>query len=158
MTIALPFIARGRHKPGVVNARLRSENRELKADKRQLATNAYRHEDEIHTALLRGCQDAILIAQLRTERDGLAATVTRMDEQHGQTVRALERQAAELARRLELRSLTEAVVTKTQELSVEEIQRHCTTPVLPLHQSPLNNPAAPTHVPSWAVRDETATT
>lgn len=152
MSIAL--VVGGRHSAGAIVRRLRRENRELKADKRQLVTNAYRHEDEIHTALLRGCQDAMFIAQLQSEKAELAATVERMDEQHGKTVRGLERNCAELTRRLELRSMTEHVVTKTQELSTEEIQRHCTTPVMPLHRSPLANPA---HVPAWAIRDKPAT-
>jgi hypothetical protein len=57
----------GRHRPAVIIAGLRSEVRDLKADKLQLAANAYRAADEIHTALIRGCQDAMLIAQLRAE-------------------------------------------------------------------------------------------
>jgi hypothetical protein len=57
----------GRHRPTVIIAGLRSQVRDLKADKQQLAANAYRAADEIHTALIRGCQDATLIARLRAE-------------------------------------------------------------------------------------------
>jgi hypothetical protein len=57
----------GRHRPTVIIAGLRSQVRDLKADKQQLAANAYRAADEIHTALIRGCQDAMLIARLRAE-------------------------------------------------------------------------------------------
>jgi hypothetical protein len=151
MTFTL--VAGGRHTRGAVISRLRRENRELKADKRQLAINAYRHEDEIHTALIRGCQDAMRIAQLTSERDELAAAVERMDERHGKEMRGMKVNLTEMARRLELRS----AVAQTQELSLDEIRRHCTTPVLPLHESPLANPASPAHVPSWAVKDEAAT-
>jgi len=65
--MTMTVIAGGRHAGRVINARLRRENSELKADRYQLAVNAYRHEDEIHEALIRGCQDAMLIAQLRAE-------------------------------------------------------------------------------------------
>lgn len=57
----------GRHRSSIIIAGLRGQVRELKADKLQLAANAYRLGDEIHTALIRGCQDAMLIAQLRAE-------------------------------------------------------------------------------------------
>ncbi|MCX4809066.1 hypothetical protein OG601_46970 [Streptomyces sp. NBC_01239] len=57
----------GRHRSSIIIAGLRGQVRELKADKLQLAANAYRADDEIHTALIRGCQDAMLIAQLRAE-------------------------------------------------------------------------------------------
>lgn len=100
----------------------------------------------------------LLIKALRVQIDDLhrehAAAIARIDERHGEIVRSLEAQLAEAVRRLELRSLTETVVTKTQELSLDEIRRHCTTPVVPLHRSPLADPA---HVPAWAVRDEPAT-
>jgi hypothetical protein len=57
----------GRHRSSIIIAGLRSQVRDLKADKLQLAANAYRLDDEIHTALIRGCQDAMLIARLRAE-------------------------------------------------------------------------------------------
>jgi len=114
VSIALPFLARGRHKPGVVNARLRRENRELDRHNAQLVAGVEERERDLHTALLRGCQDAILIAQLQSERDEYAAAVARMEDRHGKEIRAMNGQLTEMARRLELRSMTEAVVTKTQ--------------------------------------------
>lgn len=86
--------------------------------------------------------------QLEEQEVRHAEIVARIDARYAEVVESLERQLAELARRLELRSLTETVVTKTQELSLDEIRKHCTTPVMPLHQSPLADPA---HVPAWAV-------
>lgn len=87
--------------------------------------------------------------QLEEQEAQHAAIVRRIDERHGEIVRGLERQLAELARRLELRSLTETVVTKTQELSLDEIRKHC---VMPLHQSPQAR-RSPGHVPAW-VKDQ----
>lgn len=72
----------GRHRPTVIIAGLRSQVRDLKADKQQLAANAYRAADEIHTALIRGCQDAMLIAQLRAEN----AAVKKANEEWRRTV------------------------------------------------------------------------
>lgn len=112
--MSLALIAGGRHAGRVINARLRRENRGLKADNQELVQRADAADVYVHEARMRAIQDAMLIAQLRTDRDEYAAAVERMEERHGETVRGLERQCAELARRLELRSRTEAVVTKTQ--------------------------------------------
>lgn len=112
--MTLTLIAGGRHTGRFINGRLRRENRVLKADNRQLLERAEGSDTYVHEARIRACQDAMRIAQLTSERDEYAAAVARMEEQHGETVRGLERQASELARRLELRSRTEAVVTKTQ--------------------------------------------
>jgi hypothetical protein len=62
-----------------------------------------------------------------------AEVVARIDERHGEIVRGLENQIADLERRLDVRVLAESVVTKTQELSLEEIRKHC---VIPLHEAP----------------------
>jgi hypothetical protein len=118
VSIALPLFTRGRHKPGVVNARLRRQVRDLEADNQQLTQRADAADVYAHKARLRACKDAMRIAQLEAERDELKAAVARMDEQQGKTIRGFERQAAELTRRLELRSQTEAVVTKTQPIPV----------------------------------------
>jgi hypothetical protein len=121
----------------------------------------HRAVDEVERLQNKLAGAELLMAGYRIQIEDLhhehAAVIRRIDERHGEIVRGLERQLAELARRLELRSMTETVVTRTQELSLDEIRRHCTTPVLPLHESPLANPNAPTHVPSWAVKDEAAT-
>lgn len=59
------------------------------------------------------------------------------------TIRLRDHTITELRRKLDVGVKAEHVIAKTQELSVEEIQRHC---VMPLHQSPLADPA---HVPAW---------
>lgn len=93
----------------------------------------------------------LLIKGLRLQLDEQAAkhaeVIARIDERHGEIVRGLERQIEGLERRLKVGALAESVVTKTQELSADEIRKHCTTPVLPLHLSPL---ASPAHIPGRA--------
>ena len=78
-----------------------------------------------------------LIKGLRLQLDDMhhehAETIDRIDERHGEIVRGLENQIADLERRLDVRVLAESVVTKTQELSLEEIRKHC---VIPLHEAP----------------------
>lgn len=73
-----------------------------------------------------------LYLQLRDQEAAHAAVIARIDERHGEIVRGLEQQIAELERRLNVGVLAESVVTRTQELSLAEIQRHC---VMPLSQA-----------------------
>lgn len=100
----------------------------------------------------------LLIKGLHLQLDDLhrkhAETIARIDELHGETVRGLEAQLAELERRLHVGVLAEHVVAKTQELSLDEIRKHC---VKPLHQAPFAT-VDPGRVPSWAVTDEPAAT
>jgi len=63
-------------------------------------------------------------------------------------IRLRDRRIADLERRVDVGVKAEHVIAKTQELPVEEIRRHC---VMPLHQSPLANPA---HVPAWASKGD----
>lgn len=59
----------------------------------------------------------------------------------------LERQAAELHRRLDVRTFAEAAAARTQEIDVRSLQeRFATGPVVALHESPLAS-ADPAHVP-----------
>lgn len=67
--MALP--ARGRHTAAYRIAELRREVRDLDSANTVLLTGTEDREREIHTALVRGCQDAMRIAQLSTERDAL---------------------------------------------------------------------------------------
>lgn len=112
--MTLTLIAGGRHTGRFINGRLRRENRTLKADNRQLLERAEGSDAYVHEARIRACQDAMRIAQLASERDEYAAAVARMEEQHGEEIRAHKRHIAEMTRRLELRSRADAVVTKTQ--------------------------------------------
>ena len=55
----------GKHTPAY--AELRRQVRALDRDNTELLVGTEDREREIHTALLRGCQDAMVIAQLRAE-------------------------------------------------------------------------------------------
>lgn len=90
--------------------------------------------------------------QLEDQEIRHAEVVARIDERHAEIVEGLERQIAELERRLDVGVLAENVVTKTQELSLEEIRKHC---VIPLHQSPMATVNPGRVAPSWAVQNET---
>jgi len=141
--VSLALISGGRHAGRVINGRLRRENRELKADNQQLTQRADASATYVHEARIRACQDAMLIAQLRTERDEYATAVARMEERHDEEIRAHKRHVAELARRLELRSRTEAAVTRTQTIPAFFAATKVAT-------------TDPGHVPpSWAREDDT---
>ncbi|MCX4232105.1 hypothetical protein [Streptomyces ortus] len=71
-----------------------------------------------------------------------AATIARIDERHAEVVTGLESEVAELQRRLDIACRAETAVTRTQEISLDEIRRHC---VKPLHQAPFATAA-----PGWA--------
>ncbi|BBC30064.1 hypothetical protein SGFS_013580 [Streptomyces graminofaciens] len=90
-----------------------------------------------------------LTAQVAEEQGAHAATLAEL-ETRDRWIGDLQRQVAEVKRRLEIRVLAENVIGQTQEIPVEEIRRHC-APV-PLHQSPMPR-RDPAHVPAWAHRD-----
>jgi hypothetical protein len=68
-SFAIPFRAAGRH--SATNPELRA--RRAEADNIQLIARIEDLEREIHTALIRGCQDAMLVARQREQLAGLAA-------------------------------------------------------------------------------------
>lgn len=90
--------------------------------------------------------------QLEDQELRHAEVIARIDQLHAEVVDGLERQIEELERRLNRDVLAESVVTKTQELSLDEIRRHC---VVPLHESPMATVDPGRVLPSWAVQNET---
>lgn len=78
------------------------------------------------------------------------ATVARIDERHAEAVRGLEDELADLRRRLDIACRAETAVTRTQEISLDDIRRHC---VKPLHEAPFATTNPGRVRPSWA-RDE----
>jgi hypothetical protein len=86
--------------------------------------------------------------QLEEQEDRHAATVARIDARHGEIVRGLEQQLAELERRLSVGVLAEAAATRTQEIPI-------ITPVMPLHQAPFAATDPGRVPPSWAREDDT---
>lgn len=140
MTLSLAVIAGGRHTGRRVNARLRSQNRELAAENQELTQRADACAVYVHKARVQACQDSMVIARLRAERaeaiqvaQGLQAqlddkdrehaeTVARIDEQHGDTVRDLEARLADMERRLDVGVLAEAAAATTQETDVRSLR------------------------------------
>lgn len=101
----------------------------------------HRAVDEVERQLILRAGADLLIKGLRMQLEEQAVrhaeTIRRIDERHAEVVEGLEHQIRELKRRLAVRALAEAAAAETQPIPV-------ITPVLPLHQSPLANPA---HVP-----------
>lgn len=111
----------------------------------------HRAPDEIERQKMLRAGAELLIKGLRLQLEDQerqhAEVIARIDARHAEIVEGLERQVAELERRLQIGVLAESAAATTQEIPIEEIRRHC---VMPLHESPLANPA---HVPAWAHRD-----
>lgn len=74
MSIAISIRATGRHSQA--NPELRA--RRAEADNRLLTAAVEDRERDLHTALVRGCQDAMLIAQQREQIAGLTAGVRKL--------------------------------------------------------------------------------
>ncbi|MEU0847666.1 hypothetical protein ABZ387_06825 [Streptomyces flaveolus] len=91
-------------------------------------------------------------ANKRAEQAAIDLGTARKEiQQLEETVRLRDQQITDLQRKVDIGVKAEHVVTRTQELSVEEIRRHCIKPV-PLHQAPFAT-TDPAHVPAWASRD-----
>ncbi|MFE0845332.1 hypothetical protein [Streptomyces rochei] len=122
---------------------------------RPVRRQRHRAIDEVDRQLaLRAGADLLikgLRLQLTDQEARHADTIARIDARHAEIVEGLERQIADLERRLQVGVLAESAAAKTQELPVDEIRRHCAKPV-PLHQAPFAT-TDPAHVPAWALRD-----
>lgn len=77
------FGRRGKHTSAY--AELHAHTSHVEADNRQLTDTVEDRESEIHTALVRGCQDAVLIAQLK---EHLAAAVAGIRKTQGDLIRS----------------------------------------------------------------------
>lgn len=97
----------------------------------------HRALDEIdRQQALRAGADLLIKAlrqQLEDQEIAHAETIARIDERHAEVVEQLQWELAEARQRIAIASHAETVVTKTQEMSVDEIRKHC---VMPLHQAP----------------------
>ena len=111
-------------------------------------TGKRRQDDAVDLLQCKLAGARMLIKGLRLQLDDQAhehaETIARIEDRHGEIVRGLEGQIADLERRLDVRVLAESVVTRTQEIPV-------ITPVMPLHQSPQARTA-----PSRAAREGAA--
>jgi hypothetical protein len=83
--MSLTIATRGRHTAAEVIAHLRGQVRDVEMDNRLLVRDGQAMAADLHTALIRGCQDAMLIAQLRAEN---AAVKAANEEWRRTTIRA----------------------------------------------------------------------
>lgn len=122
---------------------------------RDKPTGKRRQDDAVDLLQCKLAGARMLIKGLRLQLDDQAhehaETIARIEARHGETVRGLENELAEARRRTDIASRAETAVTKTQELSLDEIRQHC---VLPLHQSPMAVTDPGRVPPSWARTDE----
>lgn len=65
--------------------------------------------------------------QLQDQEAKHAEVIARIDERHGETVRGLEQQIADLERRLNVGVLAEAAAAKTQEIDVRSLRERFET-------------------------------
>jgi hypothetical protein len=101
--------------------------------KRQRPTGKRREDDAVDLLQCKLIGAQLLIKGLRLQLDDQdhehAEVIARIDERHGEVVRGLEAQIADLERRLEIRAFAEAAAAKTQPIPV-------ITRVMPLHEAP----------------------
>lgn len=71
--MSLTLATRGRHTAAEVIAQLRGQVRDVESDNRILVRIGDAMAADLHTALIRGCQDAMLIAELRAENAAVKA-------------------------------------------------------------------------------------
>lgn len=128
----------------------------VRISRRERPTGKHRDADAVDLLQCKLLGAQLLIKGLRLQLDDKdqehEAAVARIDERHAEVVRGLEDEVAELRRRLDIACLAETAVTRTQEISLDEIRRHCVKPV-PLHQAPFATTNPGRVRPSWA-RDE----
>ncbi|MFR9796576.1 hypothetical protein ACL02U_11830 [Streptomyces sp. MS06] len=94
-------------------------------DRRPKLARKHRAADEIERQRVLRAGAELLIKglqqQLADQAADHAATVSRIDARHAATVRELERQVAELQRRLRVGALAEAAAARTQELPIVRV-------------------------------------
>jgi hypothetical protein len=88
--VSFTLPARGRHTAAEVIAQLRYQVRDVETDNQILVRHGQAMAVDLHTALIRGCQDAMLIARLRDEN---AAVKEANAELRRATIRAKAEQA-----------------------------------------------------------------
>src|SRR5690606_33817520 len=92
----------------------------------------HRAPDEIERQKMLRAGAELLIKGLRLQLEDQerqhAEVIARIDARHAEIVEGLERQVAELERRLQIGVLAESAAATTQEIPIEEIRRHCVMP------------------------------
>jgi hypothetical protein len=87
--------------------------------------------------------------QLNEQAAKHAEVIARIDARHGEIVRGLEQQLAELKWRLGIACQASAAADQTQEIPAEVVRQLCVQPV-PLHQAPFAS-TSPGQVPAEEV-------
>lgn len=90
-----------------------------------------------------------LVVQLSDAEARHADTVARIDARHAETVAGLERQVADLERRLAIACQASAAADQTQEIDPEAVKRLTAQPV-PLYRAPFASTDPGRVRPSWA--------
>jgi hypothetical protein len=114
-----------------LTGRLEAAVKALEADNRELIADAEDRERDLHTALIRGCQDAMRIAWLEEQRAGLVAHCRELTHK---TIRAMAEQER----------LRQAVVNarpRIREVPTDLVRPYSPVVVLP-YVSPVDSPAA----------------
>jgi hypothetical protein len=125
VSIAIPSRAAGRHSQA--NAELRAR----RAEARNVELIAALQDRDLHAALVRGCQDAMLIAQQRDQLAGLAAHCRELTHK---TIRA----------QAEQKRLRQAVINarpRIREVPTDLVRPYSPVVELP-YVSPVDRPAA----------------
>lgn len=130
---------RRKHSPDTIIARLRKDMAQI--------MNWQAAADDYFALLMDDVVTTNAALEQERERRKLAETELAQAEA---AVELRDQTIADLERRLAVGALAESAATRTQELSIDEIRRHC---VMPLHQAPFAT-TDPAHVPGWARRDE----
>jgi hypothetical protein len=114
--MSLTTAARGRHTNGAVIGQLRSQLREVESDNELLVRDGRDMAAELHTALIRGCQDAMRIAALEAVN---AAVLAANEELRRETVKA---KADTLRAQAEQKRLRQAVINARPKITQVDTQ------------------------------------
>jgi chromosome segregation ATPase len=142
-----------------LEGRRKQRKHRLKDDYRRAKQRVRELEESVDAGIKKIGRLTAAYDQLAAERNQLAdqfdqaqidLTVAREElRQAEETIRLRDREIADLERRVDIGVKAEHAVTQTQEIPIVQAPQHR---VVPLHESPLADPA---HIPAWARDDDT---
>ncbi|CAL9646555.1 hypothetical protein [Streptomyces sp. enrichment culture] len=133
-------------------AELESVNSDLRHDMAKVM-NRQAAADDFFAILMNDVVTTNAALEQERQRRELAETELAQAEA---AVELRDQTIAALERRLAVVSLAESAATKTQEMSIAEIRRHCVKPV-PLHQAPFATVDPGRIPPTWTRGDDNDT-
>ncbi|MEU8642323.1 hypothetical protein AB0C91_10435 [Streptomyces sp. NPDC048674] len=155
MTLTIPFVGR-RPKPqrkhraddriADLHASYKGQIADLRAENVTLL-NRQAAADDFFAQLTNDVHVTNSALQAEQERRAVAEKELQQAEE---AIRLRDRRIAELERKISVGVNAEHVIAETQELSADEIRRHCVKP-MPLHQAPFATTNPGRVRPSWAV-------